>query len=394
MNILFISAILPYPLYSGGQVRIYNLLKQLSKEHTITLFSFIRSNEEKKYVKELSFLKETRVFLRGKVWQVPYVLRALTSPLPLLMASYENRQMKQALVEEMKNNQYNLIHIEPFYVFPVLPSDCTLPLVVAEHNIEYEVYRSYVDQFRIPCMRPLLGVDVNKIRFQEEHVWQKAAKIIAVSDHDMSVIQKTSKKDIVSFVPNGVDTKEFRVSKKSFTDHTKRILFVGNFLWMPNVKAMETLIDDIWPVVKKVMPDATLTVVGKHLPSHLEKKVKIMGATYDPFVDDIREIYAASDVLLAPMTIAGGTKFKILEAMASGCIVITTKEGIEGIDANPDIHYYRVETPVDVVTALQHVYGNPKKSQQMAQTARKFIETQYDWNAIAKKQSLVWKEAV
>lgn len=225
MNILFISAILPYPLYSGGQVRIYNLLKQLSKEHTITLFSFIRSNEEKKYVKELSFLKETQVFLRGNVWQVPYVFRAFTSSLPLLMASYENRQMKQALVREIRNHQYDLIHIEPFYVYPSLPL-LSVPLVVVEHNIEYMVYGAYADQFFLPLLRPFFRWDIDKLRTQEQYIWKQAKKIITVSGGDKEEIIKTVGKDQVMVVENGVDVKMFTYNTKSFAQKEYLLLYI------------------------------------------------------------------------------------------------------------------------------------------------------------------------
>ena len=319
MKILFISAVLPYPLLSGGQVRLYNLLKLLSKEHEITLYSFIRNESEKELVDNLSFVKIIKLYMRGRVWQTKYIFRSMTSSFPLLLSSYENFEMKKDIKADLKKNQYDLIHCEPFYVCPSIPDDVHVPLVVTEHNIEYEVYQSYVKQFLIPVVRPLLNLDVQKIKNQEEMVWKKADRIISVAARDALVIGNVVDRKKISVVPNGVDTTYFSYEKKSLNKEHLKFLFVGNFLWVPNVKAVERLVGELWPKILKEIPQAQLTIVGKHLPQRLHEAARTVHILYKKFVEDIRDVYKTSDILLAPMTISGGTKFKILEAMASGC---------------------------------------------------------------------------
>jgi len=394
MKILFISAVLPYPLLSGGQVRIYNLLKRLSKDHEITLYSFIRNENERKLVSNLPCIKKINLFMRGRVWQPKYILRSLTSHLPLLMSSYDNPEMKKEIEADLKKNQYDFIHLEPFYVFPSLPEDIRVPLIVAEHNVEYEVYQSYGKQFFIPFVRPLLTNDVNKIRTQEEMVWKKAKRIISVSGRDAGVIGTVVDRKKISVIPNGVDTTYFRFGKKLFDKDHLKFLFVGNFHWMPNMEAVERLIHDIWPKVRKEFTGASLTIVGKHLSNKFQKEAAHAHIEYKELVNDIRDAYASADMLLAPMTISGGTKFKILEAMASGCLVITTNEGMEGIDAKKDIHFTEALTPGDFLKGIRWAVDNIKKSQVMMSRARALIVLEYDWKSIAEKQSDVWKGIV
>jgi hypothetical protein len=114
MNILFVSAILPYPLISGGQIRIYNLLRQLSKTHSISLFSFIRNEEERKYVNELGFLKNVTLINRGRGMQLKYLIPSLVSKIPFLLSTYTNNEMKTAISRALEINSFDLIHIEPF----------------------------------------------------------------------------------------------------------------------------------------------------------------------------------------------------------------------------------------------------------------------------------------
>ncbi|MFZ5845288.1 MAG: hypothetical protein ACOY0S_02360, partial [Patescibacteria group bacterium] len=165
MKILFVSAILPYPLHSGGQIRIYHLLKQLALHHKISLFAFIRDPEERTLVRHLSFCRKVELVLRGRAWQPRYLISAL-GKYPFLLSTYNSHQMRLRLQKELETEKYDLIHLEPFYVWPALPRT-HFPLVVAEHNIEYRVYSDYVRRSPWIPLRPLMYADVLKLRFWE-----------------------------------------------------------------------------------------------------------------------------------------------------------------------------------------------------------------------------------
>ena len=200
MKILFVSAVLPYPIHSGGQIRIYNLLKRLGKTHEIHLFSFIRSKREKKYLSKLSFCKRVITVMRGRVWQPTYLLKTITSSYPLLWSSYHNVEMISLLSDEIVKGKYDLIHMEPGYVWPSIP-ETRIPVVVCEHNIEHTVYEAYVRQFPVSVLRPFLSLDVAKMATWEQRVWKKATKIVTVSESDRASIGQSN----VAVVPNGVD---------------------------------------------------------------------------------------------------------------------------------------------------------------------------------------------
>lgn len=390
MNILFVSALLPYPLHSGGQVRMYNLLKVLAKDHTITLFSFIRSEEEKQYSRELSFIPNIHMVMRGRGMQPKYMLKALGC-YPLLLATYDNAYMREAIQKELHVKPYDLVHIEPFYVYPSLPK-LEVPLVVSEHNIEYEVYEKNAGKFRIPLLWPFAHLDALKVKLWEELVWKKAKTTTAVSDEDAAVISNaTSKKTPV--VPNGVDTSYFSFTKRSFDKNAPTFLFVGNFLWLPNKEAVHRLLSTIWPAIVRSYPKAVLTIVGKHSPKSLRKLVT-PSIRIKEYVEDIRDAFQTSDVLVAPMGIGGGTKFKILEAMASGTLVITTKEGRTGLAGVDGKEYFEVKDAASYVRVVQNIYDHSKQSLSMTYAARALVEKTYDWNRIAKNLDAVWKGAI
>lgn len=363
MNVLFISALLPYPLHSGGQIRIYNLLKRLSKNHTISLFSFIRSEDERQHVKNLSFCKNVTMVMRGHAWQPSYITKSLFGSYPFLMETYHNSEMEKLLADAV--NQHDVIHIEPGYVWPSLPVTKT-PIVVAEHNVEHMVYESYVNHFSFVPLRPFLSFDVAKLKKWEKIVWEKARAIVAVSDKDKITIESISGKN-VSLVPNGVDVRAF--SFKPNKDFNFRFLYTGNFKWMENRDAASYLQKTIWPAVVRAYPNATLRIIGKGAP--------------DGEVRDIKTEYEKADVLIAPIRIGGGTKFKILEAMALGIPVITTSRGAQGLDSSA---LWIAENQEETLARIKEIIENRDKTKK----ARSIVEKYYNWDTIAKSLDTVW----
>ncbi len=390
MKILFVSAVLPYPLRSGGQIRIYQLLKRLSKRHEITLVSFIRDEKERVYTSELGFCKRVYMVTRGYAWQPKYIVRALTSSFPLLLATYDNSRMRALLAKLLAGEKYDLMHLEPFYVWPSVPRDHP-PVVVSEHNIEYLVYERYVARFPVSFLRPLLSWDVGKLFRWERRIWRNATAVTAVSSADAAVIETYLSHDI-SVVPNGVDLSMF-VYKKPETKGGKRAVFVGNFRWLPNRQAASDLVRTIWPAIRARYPDASLTIAGRYIPADLKASMQAIGGTVIENTPDITRVYHNADLLLAPHAIAGGTKYKMLEAMASGLPIVTTTHGMAGLMVEPEVHYLEARTTHEYIDAVGKIWENTSLAERIARDARRLVETTYTWDIISHALNNVWRNA-
>lgn len=392
MKILFVSAVFPYPLYSGGQVRIYNLLKALGSKHAISLFAFTRKKEEQDLASMLPFCKKIVPVLRGRAWRIDYIFRAIAGNYPWVFATYDNAAMRDAIAQELAKEQYDLIHIEPGYVWPSLPKT-TVPIVVGEHNVEHHIYEGYVRQFPVPFFRPFLSTDVTKMKAWEKKVWQHASAITTVSNDDRKEITLEVSEKNVQTVANGVDVKEFEFRPKLIKTSAPVVLFVGNFLWMQNRDALRYLLTDIWGKVQELYPQAKLRVVGRHLPQAARNQVSRMGGELLEHVEDIQNEFHAADVLFAPIRVGGGTKFKILEAMASGIPVITTTIGAGGLAVEHSRELMIADTPDETTEALTKVLQNTEDTLRMVKRARACIEKKYSWQMIATELDQVWKDA-
>ena len=390
MKILFVSAVMPWPLYSGGQIRMYNLLKALSARHEITLVSFIRDESEREYKKNLSFCRNVEVVMRGRAWKPAYLWAALTGKYPWLLATYHNPEMKQLISDLLKGGPFDLVHIEPFYVLPALPSLNT-PLVISEHNIEYDVYGAYADLYSGYPVHTLLARDVAKLKKWEHTAWRTADKLTAVSKEDAAVMEEYLSHP-VTVVSNGVDGALFSYRKVQKNTHPV-VLFTGNFRWLPNREAADVLVGKIWPGIRAQVPQSKLLVVGRDIPKHLSVRIRMSGGEVSEHVENIAEVYAKSDVLVAPHTISGGTKFKMLEAMASGVPVVTTPQGMSGLDVTPGVHYFEAETPEEFIAQVVAVWDNTKLTLEVTAKARARVIQQYSWDHIAGTLEGVWKDA-
>src|SRR3989339_1102931 len=210
MKVLMLTPYLPYPLVSGGQIRTYNLLKQLSKFHDITLFALIKNHDEERYLQELRpYCKKIKLFKRT---QNPFVIRNILlagfSPYPFVVTRNLPLDMKRAVRSELARGSYDLIHAETFYMMPNLPPT-SIPTILAEQTIEYLGYQDYMKKAS-PLLKPILAIDVMKIKYWEQYFWKKADKLITMSEEDKQFIQRELHTKLnISVVANGVDLEFF-----------------------------------------------------------------------------------------------------------------------------------------------------------------------------------------
>lgn len=392
MKILMITPYLPYPLVSGGQIRTYNLLKNLSSKHKITLVSFIREPKEKQYLKDLKpYCEEILVYQRRKAWSPLNIILAAITPYPFLVSIYLSLSLRNDISDLLANENFDLIHAETFYVMPNIPQT-KVPIFLVEQVIEYLVYQRYVEglPFWLIFLKPFLEFDVAKIKHWEKHYWTKAKRLAAMSQDDKDFIEEINPDLKVDVVANGVDTQYFANIKKRQTVQPT-VLFVGNFKWLPNRDAAQFLVKDIWPHIKSQIKDAKLWIVGRN-PTQELKNYQSIDICIDEGVDDIRTAYGNSDVLVAPIRNGRGTKYKILEAMATKTPIVGTPLATEGINIEAGKEAYVASSAKDLATKTVLLLKNPKKSKDLAENAYKLVSQDYNWKKISDRLDEVYRD--
>lgn len=383
---------LPWPLHSGGQIRTYNLLKNLAYKHEITLFSFIRSHEEKKYVRELEpYCASIQLFKRTKTpWAARNILLSGFTPYPFLVSIYLSSKARIALKQELSQRHYDIIHAETFYVMPNIPKT-TIPTLLVEQTIEYLGYQTYTVQKAPLILKPLLAFDVAKLRWWETIYWRRADRLVAMSEEDRLWIQRLVPDAHVSVVANGIDVEYFKhTSGAKYLSPT--VLFVGNYKWLPNVDAATYLVRRVWPLIHAAVPNAKLHIVGRNPTGEIRALGKHEGVQVVGEVDDIRQPLSKAHVMLVPIRNGRGTRYKILESMAAGLPVVSTSLGIEGINADNGIHALVRDTAEELAKATVQLLTRRDLAKKLSKNAQSLVTTSFNWGKISSDLDTIYQQ--
>lgn len=391
MKILMLTPYLPYPLHSGGQTRSFNLIKNLGKKHQITLFSFIREDKEKRYRKNLApYCQQIKLFKRRKAWAPINVLLAGFSPYPLLVSIYFSRSLRKAIARELNTQNYDLIHVENFYLMQNIPKT-KVPILLVDQTIEHRVYQHFVDSLpkTLIFLKPFLLLDVAKIKFWETFYWKKASMMVAVSQEDKKLMQSQAKDLEVKIVPNGVDRSYFQ--KRVYPRAKKPVVLFGlaNFKWMQNKEGAQILINHVWPLIKKKIPEAKLWIVGRYAPEFFKglKEKDVVVKEGKP-----KKIYQQAWALVAPMRSGGGSRTKFFEAMASKLPIVTTPKGAEGIAAQDGKEIFISDDLQDLAEKAVKLLKNRDLAENIAKKAKELTKKKYGWDKSAQKLDQAYQE--
>ena len=386
MNILFVTYDIPWPLDAGGKIRAYNMLRMLSEHHQLTLITYYRYEEQLKRLNAISPLCSRIVTVRRRnVWN-PFTAAYLLS-LPFPAALYASISSRQAVASELQHRRYDLVHLESFYTSHLINTIRGVPIVLGTENIEAEVYRQYVDARALPpYVLPFANYEIKRLRAYEKKTWKQADVCLAVSDQDAAVIKKQVGTNVV-VVPNGVSREQFPepfpVRKQAET-----LLFIGNFSYIQNHDAVLRLLRFVLPHIR---PTVTLLVVGRNASQQLREEVQRANAQtphrvkLEDSFDDVRAVYAQADILVAPLFVGSGTKYKVLEAMMAGVPVVTSPGGIEGLAVNKERDVLIGESEEQLVKFTNRLLADDGLRRQLSRSAREQVEKKYTWERIGGK---------
>ena len=386
---------LPYPDSSGGQIRTLNLLKHLCKNNEITLISLIKNEKENENIKPLlRYCKKVMTFPRSATpWTLKNILRTGFSLDPFLIVRNSAPGVKEAVTEELERGDYDLIHAETFYVMPSLPKT-NIPTILVDQTIEYLVYQHFVNETAPWYVRPLLQIDVEKLKHSERFYWRQASQVIAVSRADKKEMNKLEPDLSVEIVPNGVNLDLFR-KKTDWNTKEKSILFISNFKWLQNVEAAHLLIDKVYPLVKKVIPSVKLWIIGQHVPSDilsLQEKDVLVKSIPENDIKTLVDAWHDASVFASTIKGPGGTRLKNLAAMASQLPIVSTKVGVEGLNVKDNIHVLIGNTPEKIADLIIKVIKTPFLAEKLAVTTRRHVEENFDWRKITKSLDSIYQK--
>jgi len=401
MRILIVSSYLPYPLFSGGQVRLYNLIKELSDKHEITLICEKRQHQTNNDIAEVKKIcKDVITIERRKQWSFSNMLKSGTSQSSFLVTGHTLPVFSQKIQDVLEQTTFDLIHVETYYVLQNVPVT-RLPIVLVEHNIEYQVYEKYMMNQAPVFLKPFLKIDINKIKKEEEQFWKKATKLVSVSREDQQVMKQAGVDS--SLVSNGVNTDQFKFvsieKRKEAQGKDRKILFLGDFKWIQNKDAVEFIVKEIWPEISSKFKDQNakfdlkLWIVGRSIPDSIRSLTKDPDVLFDEASSSLptEKIFQEATILLAPIRVGGGTSYKILESMSTGTPVVTMQMSADALGAKDGNDIMVGKTAKELAEKCLQLLEDEQLYQKIGKNGRELVEKQYTWKEIGKKLEEVYK---
>lgn len=392
MNILIVSAQFPYPTRSGFTTRVYQVARHLSERHNVTLLSYA-SQDERGGVAELATRMSVRVVERSPPSPVgKRVAQALTiaSSRAYCCREIYSEGMQDAIDELCSRTKFDVIQLESSLLCTFrVPRDTRL--VIVEHNIEYELLQRMCEGERSLPRRVFNRVEYARFRRFEEASWKRADACVVTSEREVAAVRECAPETPLAVVPNAVDPDYFAPSGGAVDAHT--LIFNGTLNYRPNVDAVRYLIDDIWPLVRHRYPDATLMLTGCNDGVDIRPLMK-PGIRFLGEVPDIRPHVARATAVCVPIRIGGGTRLKVLEALAMGKPVVSTAVGCEGVAVRDGEHLMIADDARAFASKIFEVFENPALRAALGRAGRRLIETRYSWDLAGARLESLYREII
>jgi glycosyltransferase involved in cell wall biosynthesis len=372
-------------LNEGGTIGIYNYTRAFHElGHEVTLLCLAPD----KHAVPMNELEEN---LGAYCDLITHPIDTSVKPLDALLNLFSNKSynverfnnaaFRKALVSHLSENEYDVIQLEGTFVGPYINTvrqHSKAVVALRQHNVEYQIWERLARNSKNPLKRGYLKLLAKRLKAYESRIFHEIDAIVPVTEDDLTIFRKFAP-NVPSFVsPAGIDTDTwFRVDK----DPMHHLYHIGSMEWMPNREAVDWFITDIWHLMREAIPNIEFHVAGKNMPEFYETLGK-NGLHFHGEVANAHDFISDKGICLVPLRSGSGIRLKILEAMASGKVVVSTTVGAQGIDCEDGKHLLIADTPQQMVNAVNDLLKNPSRAQQLADNAYQLIQDQYSNKAV------------
>ena len=404
LNILWISHFVPYPPKGGCFQRSYNLIKEVSRNNNIYLIALrhkdktthpeVETNKAKSELEKLC--KKVIILDISSFSGLNYYYMALKSIFninPLTVNLFISKDIGNIIVKLVHDIKIDVAHYDTISLCEYMHHSGSVPKILNHHGVESFMIRRRVNNEPNLMKKLYLLLESYKLRKYEERNCHKFYMNLTVSEEDKLMLKKISPRSRFEVVENGVDVDYFK--QKDGHDNTNRLIFAGRMDQYSNVDAIMQFCRNVWPLVKEKFPKMRFSIIGNNPPQKLldmaksDERIEVLG-----YVDDVRPYFAGATISICPIRDGGGTRLKILDAMAMGMPIISTTIGCEGIDVSPGINVFIANTPEEYVQSIGKLINDDMLRKSLSNCARITVEKKYSWNIIGQKLNKYYHDSV
>lgn len=387
---------LPYPPDEGVKIKLYNLIKNLSDKHNISLLCYAGSGDQEKQVSHMKAYCESIYLVQrkkiSKTKQLPSIAKYLFLRLPWNVKYAKSKDMQDAILKITKANPFDILHIDDVFMASNLDlsSHYSFKKAITFQDIESINYRRTFKIEKNPYQKMLFLLNWLAMRSWERKIIENFDLTVTVSPIELRILESMYPKANIAFIPNGVDIESF--NPLPVTDNEDSLLFIGKMDYSPNIDGAVYFAKRIFPLIKREIPNTKLMIVGQNPKKALEKLKSDPSVSVTGYVESVIPYYKRSSVAIVPLRAGGGTRGKILEAMALGRPVVSTSLGAEGLEATHKENIMIADKDEDFARYVIDLMKNMSLRKNLIEKAREFVEARYDWREVAKGLDRAYRE--
>lgn len=370
----------------GGRIRSYHILKELAKEHAVTFFTFYAAYPDDMHsqlegVFDRVVYCPLRVSMDRGIGETTSFFRNIFSSFPYTVAKYYRREAIASMQQILKSDQYDVMVCDFVFAASVIPWEMDCPKVLFTHNVEALIWKRHFEVKRNPVWKLVAWSEYQKMRRFELDCLKKSDHVLTVSEADKNFFSQFIDPSKMTVIGTGVDTNYFRPG--SGEEEPNSLVFTGAMDWMPNEDAILYFLRSIFPLIRREIPDAKLTIVGRGPTEKLRNASgEIPGVYVTGRVEDVRPYVEQAAVYVVPLRVGSGTRLKIFEAMAMGKAIVSTTVGAEGLPVGDGINLLLGDTPEQFAEKVISLLRDPLRRRDLGSRARRLVEEHYSWSSV------------
>ena len=391
MHILWLKTELLHPVDKGGRIRTYNMLRELKREHRVTYLTLDDgAAAPDAAARALEYCDElVRVPFRTRPKRSAgfygELLANLVSPLPYAIAKYRSPAMRAKVESLVARGDVDVLVCD--FLFPSInvPDGLSCPTVLFQHNVEAMIWRRHHEVATHPAKRAYMAEQWRRMEAFEAAECRRFDHVVAVSEQDRELFERDYGVTSASSVPTGVDVHYFEPPAGARRS-AHELVFTGSMDWLPNEDAILWFAEAILPRVRAAVPEATLTVVGRHpTPAVVALGERDPAVTVTGGVPDVRPYLSRAAAFVVPIRIGGGTRLKIYEAMAMEAPVVSTTVGAEGLPVAPDSDCLIADDPEAFAAAVVALLRDPARARALGAQGARTVRENFSWERVAER---------
>src|SRR5712691_1102351 len=387
MRILWVKVGGLWPPDTGGRLRSFHLISELSRRHRVIVATTHVPGDDPGALSAHLPACETIVSIpalipkQGSVRFLLALARSWLSRSPVDLAKFRVPGLAREVRRLCGAREVDLCVADFLSATVNVAFEGPVPVLFFAHNVEHVIWNRLCRVETRRWRRGLLEIEWRKMRRAEGRACARATLTAAVSEPDRARLSTLAPGARVCAIPTGVDTSYFTPDRSR--ESTAALAFTGSMDWRPNEDAVLHFLEAILPRVRREIPGASLTVAGRNPSSRLLAAAARAGVRVTGTVDDVRPYVAEAAVYVVPLRIGGGTRLKIFEALSMAKAVVSTSVGAEGLPLVHGEHYVRADDAEDFAGAVVSLFRDPTRRKALGAAGKDLVQGRYSWRNVA-----------